>query len=274
MTTYLPFRVRSKLFLKKLLPSKIFSFVQKVWVHTFASFVRGQDILLKYTKIFLSRNPVVVQAGPFKGLQYVDKAIGSSYLHKLIGSYEAVLHPYIEAMRHKKFDTILDIGSAEGYYLIGFGSLFPEAHLIGFELEQKGRELSREMYKKNNLLNELSLFGEATKENVAPLITKNTLLICDCEGGEVDILDPQSFPSIFNFDTAIIELHDFIRPNAKEILTERFKDTHKITIVPFALADPKAFPFFTTVANEKDLYELRRERGCQDQEWMVLERKQ
>lgn len=251
----------------------MFNFVHFLWVKTFAYFVKGQDILLKYQKIFLSKYPKTVQAGPFKGMLYVDRAIGSSYIHKLIGSYEAVLHPYIKNLKNKNFDTILDIGSAEGYYLIGFGRMFPEAHLIGFEIEEDGRSLSDEMYKKNNLTNKITLLGKATKENVAPLITSKILLICDCEGGELDILDPKAFTDFLNIDTAIIELHDFFRHGIKESLIERFKDTHRITIIPFTLANPKEFPFFAEVTNEKDLYELRRERGCQEQEWMILEKK-
>ena len=273
MSPYLPIRVRAKIFLKKLLPMKLFEIVRMLWLNSFAHFVKGQDVLLKYEKIFLSRYPRVVQAGPFKGMQYVDKAVGSSYIHKLIGSYEAILHPCIQTLGGKNFDTILDIGSAEGYYLIGFGRMFKEAHLIGFEIEEIGQELSKKMYSQNNLTNKLTLFGEATGENVAPLITDKTLLICDCEGGEVDILNPDLFPQYKKIDTAIVELHDFMRPGIKEALTSRFKDTHAITIIPFKLAEPNDFPFFKEISNKKDLYEVRRERGDQEQEWMILERK-
>lgn len=273
MAEYLPTRIHAKNFLKKLLPVRIFGMVQYVWVHIFARFIKGEDILTKYTKLFLSKYPKIVKAGPFEGMKYVDKAVGSSYLHKLIGSYEAVLHPYIKTLSGKDFDTILDIGSAEGYYLIGFGRMFPNANLIGFEIEEDGRDLSKEMYTKNDLVNKLSLFGEANSENVSPLITEKTLLICDCEGGELDILDSQNFLDFKKINIAIIELHDFIRPNIKETLVERFKETHTINIIRFALVNPNDFPFFAEVNNEKDLYELRRERGWQEQEWMILERK-
>lgn len=273
MSEYLPFRVRAKNLLKKLLPASIFGIVRSIWVKTFAKFVKGQDILTKYENLFVSKYGKVVEGGPFKGMKYVDIAVGSSYLHKLIGSYEAVLHPFISKIRHKHFDTIIDIGSAEGYYLIGLGRMFPQAHLIGFEVEEKGRKLSKEMYAKNNLANRFSVFGSATASNVAPLITENTLLICDCEGGEVDILDPEKYREFKKIDIAIIELHDFLRPNAKEILFKRFENTHDIAIIGFKLANPKEYPFFSLVTNQKDLYEIRRERGEQNQEWMILEKK-
>lgn len=273
MSEYLPLRVRVKLFLKKLLPTKLFELIRLLWVSSFARFVGDKDIVAKYQEIFLSRFPKEVQVGPFKGMKYVDMAVGSAYLHKLIGSYESILHPYIESLKGKQFDTVLDIGSAEGYYLVGFGKMFKDAHLVGFEIEEKGRELNQELYEKNGLNNTLTLLGEATNENITPHITDNTLLICDCEGAEVDILDPSKVPQLKNVKTAIIELHDFIRPQAKEILTERFSPTHTVTIIPFALAEPKDFPFLATITDEKDLYELRRERGWQEQEWMILERK-
>ena len=270
---YFPPRVRAKLFLKRLLPVALFSLVQKLWVTTFARFTKGQDILATYTKHFLEKNDRVVQAGPFKGMKYVDMAIGSSYLHKLIGSYESILHPTIESLRCKTYDSIVDIGSAEGYYVVGLGKIFPSAHLVGFEMEEKGRELLQELYKMNGLTNRLSVLGEATYENITQYITRDTLLICDCEGGELDILNTEKNKKLLDVKTAIIELHDFIRPGIKEALTKRFEGTHTITIVPFALADKDAFPFFKTVTNEQDLYELRRERGWQEQEWMILERK-
>jgi hypothetical protein len=273
MKEYLPLRVRAKLLLRKLLPKSLFSAVHAIWAHTFAHFVKGQDILKHYTAIFLSQNPRAVQAGPFKSMQYVDMAVGSSYFHKLVGSYEAVLHPTIERIRGKKFDTVLDIGSAEGYYLIGFGRFYKDAHLVGFEIEEKGRQLTEEMYTMNHLTNKLTLLGEATAKNITPYITNHTLLVCDCEGGELDILDPVTSPELLTVDMAIIELHDFIRPGIQESLTNRFKATHSVTIVPFVLADPKDFPFLASVSNKKDLYELRRERGWQEQNWMILEKK-
>lgn len=270
---YYPPRVRAKKFLKSLLPQKLFSLVQSVWVHTFAHFTKGQDILGKYTAIFLKHNERVVQAGPFKGMNYVSQAIGSSYLHKLIGSYEAILHPIIEKISKNNYTTILDIGSAEGYYLVGFGRMFKDAQLVGFEIEVEGRELTKEMYTLNNLSNKLTLLGEATAENISTYIEGDTLLICDCEGGELDILSVEKAPKLQEVHTAIIELHDFIRPGIKEALIKRFEKTHTITIIPFELANPELFPFFRTVSSKEDLYELRRERGWQEQEWMILEKK-
>lgn len=273
MTTYIPVRVRLKNQLRLLLPKSLFAFINKVWINTFAKFFNVQNVVAKYTAEFVSKYPKVVQGGPFKGMQYVDQSVGSNYVHKLIGSYESILHPYIESLRSKHFDTIIDIGAAEGYYLVGLGQMFPDSKLVGFEIEENGRQLIKEMYEKNSLKNKLVLEGEANVNNVVPYITEKTLLICDCEGGELDILNPITEKDFSKVDTAIIELHDFIRPGIKEALTSRFSETHNIKLIPFAMANPDFFPFLASITNENEQYELRRERGWQEQEWMILEKK-
>lgn len=273
MTSYVPVRVKIKHCLRRLLPNKLFSLVNKIWINTFAKLFKVQNIVDKYTTTFISTNPKIVQSGPFTGLAYVDRAVGSNYLHKLVGSYEAVLHPVLQKIFQNDYDTIVDIGAAEGYYLIGLGQKFPKATLVGFETETIGQELIAEMYQKNNLHNKLVLEGTATVVNVAPYITEATLLVCDCEGGEVDILNPTTEAAFLKIKTAIIELHDFIRPGIKETLIRRFSDTHAIEFVAFKMADPKNFPFLASIHDQVEQYEILRERGWQEQEWMVLERK-
>jgi hypothetical protein len=272
MENHMPARVRIRVFLKKLLPRSLFSVVSTTWRYLGARFIDVHGIVEKYTADFLTNHPKVVQGGPFKGMQYVDSAVGSNYVHKLIGSYEAVLHPYIQKLRPGSFDTVVDIGSAEGYYLIGLGRLFPDVRLVGFEMETDGRNLTQEMFVKNNLRNNLELYGEATADNIAPVLTPKTLLICDCEGAELDILDPEKCPQLLSVQSAIIELRDEFRPGIKEALIDRFTKTHRITILPFKMASPEDYPYLASIQNKNEQYELLRERGIQDQEWMILEK--
>lgn len=273
MKQYIPLRVRVRRHLMKRLPETLFNGISNLWQKTGATLYDVQGVVEKYTEQFLATHPKTVQNGPFSGMHYVDEAVGSNYLHKLVGSYEAILHPVIESLHAKKFDTIIDIGSAEGYYLIGLGRLFPNVTLVGFEIEERGRELTSEMAKINGVSNTMILNAEANACNVAPYVTTDTLLISDCEGAELDILNPDTESNIANFDTAIIELHDFIRPGIKEALKERFSKTHTVSIIPFTMADYTKFPFLSGITNQNERYEVLRERGWQEQEWMVLHRK-
>ncbi len=273
MNRYTPIRVRIKNSLRNLLSPSFFRVVNNIWIRWGAPFFNVQSIVDRYTAEFLKQHPRIVQGGPFVGMLYVEQAVGSNYLHKLIGSYEAILHPFLRSIVQDPPKKIIDIGSAEGYYLVGLGRLLPDVSLVGFETENSGRDLTRQMYELNKLSNPLILEGSADARNIGQHLTGDELLICDCEGGEMDILDPAICPELKQVRYAVIELHDFIRPGIQNALRQRFAETHEIKLVRFEMADPEQFPFLSSIQNKKDRYELLRERGWQEQEWMILTRK-
>src|SRR5437016_2600251 len=67
----------------------------------------------------VARRGWVVQSGPFAGMLYVNQAVGSAHVPKLLGSYEAELHEIMRSVLTENYATIVDVGCAEGYYAIG-----------------------------------------------------------------------------------------------------------------------------------------------------------
>src|SRR6516164_10354166 len=63
---------------------------------------------------------LVVRSGPFEGLKYIKYSSGSPFLPKLLGNYEAVIGDWISDAIGKQYDVIIDLGCAEGYYVVGF----------------------------------------------------------------------------------------------------------------------------------------------------------
>jgi hypothetical protein len=59
----------------------------------------------------------IVQSGPFKGMEILPESswADGDRLPKLLGSYESELHRWISQIPTRHYDTILDIGCAEGY---------------------------------------------------------------------------------------------------------------------------------------------------------------
>src|SRR5262249_38601391 len=55
-----------------------------------------------------------VQSGPFAGMRFAAQVAGSGILPKLIGSYEAELHPIIDAVAKSAYTRIVNIGCGEG----------------------------------------------------------------------------------------------------------------------------------------------------------------
>ncbi len=259
-----------KIALKRVLPDSLFALVRKVYIKTIGRFVdkKNNTLVDGYTKTYLEKHGYIVSDGPFKGLQYVKESVGSSFLHKLAGYYEAVLIPYVEEVKHLPIQHILDIGAAEGYYTTGFGSIFPYASITAFEMEEKGRANIKTLHSINHLTNTIEILGEATSENVFKYVKPGTLLICDCEGAEKTIFNTPR-EEAGNIIYGIIELHDELVPGCKEAVINFFSPTHTVEVVRFAHAEPKNFVFFKNIPSS-DVSVLLRERGIQDQEWAII----
>lgn len=55
-------------------------------------------------------------------------------------------------------------------------------------------------------------------------------LMCDIEGAERELLQPESAPALKGMDI-IVESHECLIPGITQVLIDRFKDTHNITLV-------------------------------------------
>jgi hypothetical protein len=86
-----------------------------------------------------------VRCGPFAGMRYIQGSVGSAYVPKLLGIYERELTTYMEEACALEFPLIADIGAAEGYYAVGMALRNPNARVIAFEMEQKGRAALKEL---------------------------------------------------------------------------------------------------------------------------------
>src|SRR5687767_7249195 len=61
---------------------------------------------------FVKQHGLVVLDGPFAGMKYIDSTTGSVAVPKLVGSYEAELHPWIEDALRCGYERVVDVGSA------------------------------------------------------------------------------------------------------------------------------------------------------------------
>lgn len=59
---------------------------------------------------------------------------------------------------------------------------------------------------------------------------QRVLVVCDIEGAEKDLLNPQAAPALSGMDL-IVESHECLLPGITQALIDRFKATHDITLV-------------------------------------------
>jgi len=173
-----------------------------------------------------------VKNGPFKGMRYpTAQATGSALLPKLLGSYESELYPIINNMLKKEYTDIVDVGSAEGYYAIGFGMRFPKAKVYAFEANEAGRHTCEEMAKINGITDRLQLGGFCDDKTLLSLSLKNkALIISDCEGYEKNLLTPEVAHFLKSHDL-LVEIHDLMDTEIASSLRLRFEKTHRIQVV-------------------------------------------
>lgn len=173
-----------------------------------------------------------VLSGPFKGMKYVSSSIGSAYLPKLLGTYECELHATWQELASKLFVLVIDIGAAEGYYAIGSAMTWHCVQITAFETQENGRLFIKQLADFNNVSAQVSIHGECKTSDLTCAIGEQRccLIIMDCEGAEIELLNPQLIPSL-KYVTILVEVHDFINPLCTEILTDRFQETHHMQTI-------------------------------------------
>lgn len=188
---------------------------------------------------------VEVLNGPFKGMKFIENSAEGCHMPKLLGCYESELHGFIAAMAKRQYQTILNIGCAEGYYAVGFKRLFPATRIIARDTDTKAQNACVELAQRNGV--QIETGGLFQPEDFAAFAGR-TLVWCDIEGGEKDLLDPLKAPSLAHTDI-VVELHPGpAMPNAAEV-PERFRNTHDIRIVKQQMARPELPPLFQNASH-------------------------
>lgn len=174
----------------------------------------------------------VVLHGPFKGLQFntINSEASANYA-KLLGSYEEEIHPFIQTVLQRNYETIINIGSDNGYYAVGLATKMPAVKLVAFETNKKAWIALKSVAEQNGVaaqIEQRSLFTAAQVQEFAH--QKRNLFIIDCEGAEKDIFVKNNIMGLQNADF-IIELHVHLYPELETYFRDLFSSTHHINIV-------------------------------------------
>lgn len=166
----------------------------------------------------------VVFGGPFAGMRYHQATEGAT-APRLIGCYEAELHPTLHALPEAGYQRIIDIGCAEGYYAVGLARLLPGCTVQAHDISETAQAACRALATENGVHVEVAgLFDPA--ELTLPVRAK-TLVFCDTEGAEAQLLDPVRAPALREVDL-IVEVHECFKPGLVKLMQERFEATHDI----------------------------------------------
>jgi len=203
---------------------------------------------------------LTVRSGPFAGMVIPRRVAEGCFVPKLLGCYEAELHPVIDYIRERQHQNILNIGCAEGYYAIGLARLLPNSQIWAYDTDEQAQTACADLAVENGMRDRISISGTFTHEDFATFPAGDTMVICDIEGAEHDLLDPEKAPALAGFDIQL-ELHRrFEAPQIQELLS-RFSETHEIRKILPSVRDIEAYPEIRNLAHLDQLlafWEFRR----------------
>lgn len=171
-----------------------------------------------------------VRAGPFAGMKYYFESHGSSIVSKLVGCYEEPISRWIEEISQKRYDRIIDIGCAEGYYAVGFAYKNMARMVHAFDISSEARLMLERLSALNGVRERITVNGLCDVANLQALSGRGSLVFCDAESAEHELLNPNAVPNLYYTDI-IVETHDFIKAGITNDLIDRFRLSHRIEVM-------------------------------------------
>lgn len=224
---------------------------------------------LNASKEFVRSQGARVLAGPFKDLEYPEETIAKRNLvGKLLASYEDELHDLVETTLDMAHTMIINVGSADGYYTVGYALRAQDTPVIAFDADPWARRATRALAKLNGAHN-VSVKSICTPQWLGANLQEGSLILSDCEGYETVLLDLAIAPQLKSA-TVLVEIHEHNSPGAEATIRSRFADTHQISVVVSRHKDTSNYNALAAVPEEMREYVISEGRGSYVQNWLLL----
>ncbi len=234
---------------------------------------QGLRLLAKWraqvlAETYLHHHGPKIRAGLFAGMTYLPAVTEGSLIARLLGVYEAELHPHIRAIVEGGLDCVIDVGCAEGYYAVGLAYRYPELTVFAHDISEAARSACGDLASRNGVAGRVRIGGEFHPHDFDRFAGRRALVLLDAEGAEVDILQPALAPALAGM-SLVVETHDVWRPGALETVRRRFAATHDIIEVR---GRPKAIdpPAWLDGLSELDLLLATWEWRHRATPWLVM----
>jgi hypothetical protein len=210
-----------------------------------------------------------VLAGPFRGMWLPFRGVSSPMSPYLAGTYERELREAMDEVIGFEPTHAIDIGAAEGYYAVGLATRLPECQIEAFESSRPARMTLRHVADRNAVReSQVTIHGTCTVAGLARVVDPGCLIISDCEGAELELLDPEQIPELADV-VLVVECHDFIAPQATEKICERFSRSHTSEVIPALQREAMRPEHLHHLTAEEEL-EATVERRPAGMQWAVL----
>ncbi len=187
-----------------------------------------------------SKGSALVRSGPFRGMTIHNRTSEGNMAPKLLGCYEQELHEVIERFIETPYECVVNVGCGDGYYAIGLARRMPNSKTMAYDLHKDRRAFCRTSADETGVGGRITIGSECNGEELTALAGRRVLLVCDIEGGERELLDPERIPALKGFDI-LVELHEVLDKALPEEILSRFAESHEIERIQHQGRDPNAF---------------------------------
>jgi len=180
--------------------------------------------------------------GPFRGQIYAKTALLTRLCApRLLGSYEQELHR-IFANLDPSYEAFLDVGAAEGYYVVGMARKSGGGKVFAYETDPRELSSCREIAQLNGVSGQVDFRSWCDENEIVSLCAhRRCFVLSDCEGYELDLFGPRAIDALRRSDL-VIELHDHPEVNTREVLWNRFAPTHHLEVLSVELRHIEDYP--------------------------------
>lgn len=206
-----------------------------------------------------------ILGGPFAGMEYVTRATEGALLPRLLGTYEAELHPHIEAFRREGVDCVIDVGCAEGFYAVGLARLMPRTVVYAYDLDPAARAACAELAAHNGVDDRVVVRELFRPHDFQAFVGRRALVIMDVEGAETELLRPDLAPALAGM-RLIVETHG---PVQLSTVRERFRATHDIQQIDIGAKTLELPPWLQELGHLDQLLAVWEWRGIPTP-WLVM----
>lgn len=213
-----------------------------------AKFIHCLVLMIRYRTRVIVHDPLldscesVVYGGPFAGMKIPEALWQRDSLNAwqsnilppaiLFGAYEHELYPVVGEIFHRAYPTIINVGCGIGYYATGFARLLPDSRIIAYDIDPYCQYHTREMATLNGVIDRIQILDRCHHHDFQNFLGQHRSLVwCDIEGGEIDLLDPEKAPVLRSFDF-VVETHpSMVSAQAIQTWLAKFEETHNIQTI-------------------------------------------
>jgi hypothetical protein len=168
-----------------------------------------------------------ILSGPFRNI-YFD--IPNFNTAMMLGTWEKELHTTVSNLKPE--GTIICIGAAEGYYAVGLAKLHLHTNVYAYEAQSLYRSFLQKNAHRNEVKNIIiqGMCKISDLHNALDNTLGTSIILCDIEGGEIELLDLDKIPQLSNA-YMLVEVHEMYVENCEKKLLSRFALTHEAIVI-------------------------------------------